>query len=56
MVEESSEFKLLLKEQDIVIEELTDYIYLLEGDLDKAKYYINVLKGELSVLYNMGEL
>lgn len=42
-----------IEEQDEVIKSLIDYVYTLEEELNQAKHYINVLKGELSVFYNL---
>ena len=41
-----------IEEQEEIIESLRDYVYVLEDELDQAKYFIDKLKGELSVLYN----
>jgi chromosome segregation ATPase len=41
-----------LDAQEEAIQSLRDYIYVLEDELAQAKYYINNLKGELSILYN----
>lgn len=42
-----------IKEQDEVIKSLIDYVYTLEEELNQARYFINNLKGELAVFYNL---